>query len=552
MSRKTYKLNEIEEYDAAYTSTMYGKLRFVIDQNPRGIVDVYEGTELYSKVHGKDGIGKLLYFESDDKGRKIIVIEYTDGSTVVCFTESGKILYYKKRQSINRTKKIGNENYYVISRNGKCNVFDIDGNQYINDWYSFVDILDYNLFFAQNGTRPGKFFNRKGELLLDGARPDPYESELKINGTKLFVIDKLDTSGFIKNVMTNDGKILLDEWSTKDIALLNVETREGKLRSDPKDRSYICAISQNPNKIGKLIYTYRIYYYNKDKKEAIRVSDDTITNLARKYVKNKDIIIAWDDNKKMNILGTDGFVFDEFIDQIYINHIGITLEEWQEDFIKSGLIVCENDGKYNLVENSTDVKMFDSFVDNVIKQENIFNDYQPLILIKYADNACDIASISDLKPEFNASLSDILENSDGFIFFTMGKNKYLYMGEDKYVECENCINSYYGICIKKEYGYMFEFNGKFSSTYDNVYDIDSLFPIVEIDGKYNFFDWAICKVCFNEWFDDVEPYDAKYMKGIMDSGERGYNRKGGHEFTVYKTGKREQVGYFPDKNFGIA
>ena len=86
MSRKTYKLNEIEEYDAAYTSTMYGKLRFVIDQNPRGIVDVYEGTELYSKVHGKDGIGKLLYFESDDKGRKIIVIEYTDGSTVVCFT----------------------------------------------------------------------------------------------------------------------------------------------------------------------------------------------------------------------------------------------------------------------------------------------------------------------------------------------------------------------------------------------------------------------------------------------------------------------------------
>ena len=90
------------------------------------------------------------------------------------------------------------------------------------------------------------------------------------------------------------------------------------------------------------------------------------------------------------------------------------------------------------------------------------------------------------------------------------------------------------------------------NTDDNVYDIDSLFPIVEIDGKYNFFDWAICKVCFNEWFDDVEPYDTKYMKGTMDSGERGYNRKGGHEFTVYKNGKSEQIGYFPSKNFGIA
>ena len=551
MSRKTYKLNEIEEY-VDYTSTMYGKLLFVIDQKSHKPVDVYEGTELYSKVHGIESIGKPIKITTGNKGRKIIIIEYKDGSTIVCFTRSGKILYYGKRQSIDRTKEIGNEDYYVISRNGKCNVFDIDGNQYINDWYSFVDILDYNLFFAQNGMHPGKFFNRKGDLLLDGARPDPYGSELKIDGTMLFVIDKIDTStnAFVKNVMTNDGKVLLDEWSTKDITSLNVETREGKLRSDPKDCSYICAISQNPNKTGKSIY--RIYYYNKYKKEAIRVSDDTITNLDRKYVINKDIVIVWDDNQKMNILGTDGFVFDEFIDQIYINQIGITLEDWHEDFIKSGLIVCENDGKYNLVENFTKVKMFNSFVENVIKQENICNPYWPLILIKYTDNACDIASLSDLKPQFNASLSDIFENSDGFIFFTIGKNKYLYIGRNKYVKCENCIKSYYGICIKKEDGYLFEFNGKFSSTYDNVYDIDSLFPIVEKDGKYNFFDWALCKVCFNEWFDDVEPYDAKYMKGTMDSGERGYNRKGGHEFTVYKNGKSEQVGYFPGKNFGIA
>ena len=551
MSRKLYKLNEIDNHIDCHAQVI-GKLTFAINDNSGQPVDVYDGTELYSENHGKKFPGKYLWGETRFDGR-IITIEYSDLSTVMCFCQSGEIVYYDGIQEIQSTKEIDRRSYLTITRDKKkCNIFDIDGKQCLKEWGRYADVFTPDLFWEEINNKQ-MFLNSKGEVVLENASVDSLGPSLQINYDEEFIcVQRVDPkrNAYVLNLLTRNGKLLLPEWATKDIKGFSVDTKEGKLCETSKRTTFICSQFQNPNKVGKLFY--KIYRYDKKKNEAISVTDDVITTIDRKYVANKDIVLAWNDTQKVNILSPDGFVFDHFIDQVYIQHIGINLEEWQEDFIKSGLIVCENDGKYNLVENSTDVKMFDSFVDNVIKQENIFNDYQPLILIKYADNTCDIASISDLKPEFNASLSDILENSDGFIFFTIGKNKYLYMGEDKYVECENCINSYYGICIKKEYGYMFEFNGKFSSTYDNVYDIDSLFPIVEIDGKYNFFDWAICKVCFNEWFDDVEPYDAKYMKGTMDSGERGYNRKGGHEFTVYKNGKREQVGYFPDKNFGIA
>lgn len=545
MSRKLYKLNEIENHIDCHAQVI-GKLTFAINDNSGRPVDVYEGTELYSEKHGKKFPGKYLWGETRFDGR-IITIEYSDLSTVMCFCQSGEIVYYDGIQEIQSTKEIDRRSYLTITRDKKkCNIFDIDGKQCLKEWGRYADVFAPDLFWEEINNKQ-MFLNSKGEVVLENASVDSLGPSLQTNYDEEFLcVQRVDPkrNSYVRNLLTRNGKLLLPEWATKNIKGFSVDTKEGKLCETSKRTTFICSQFQNPNKVGKLFY--KIYRYDKKKNEAISVTDDVITTIDRKYVANKDIVLAWNDNQKMNILSPDGFVFDHFIDQVYIQHIGINLEEWQEDFIKSGLIVCEDEGKYNLVENFTKVPVLEAFAENIVKHTNIFNKMWDLLLIKYIPNACDIASLSDLKPEFNAGINDILTNEDDFIFFTVGENKYLYMRKDRYVKCENCYNSYYGVCIKREDGYIFSYDGRFSSVYDNVYDIDNLFPIVEKDGKYNYFDWAKCTTCFDEWFDDVEPYT-----GENETGERGYNRKYGHEYTVYVDGKPKQVGYFPQKNFSI-
>ena len=159
--------------------------------------------------------------------------------------------------------------------------------------------------------------------------------------------------------------------------------------------------------------------------------------------------------------------------------------------------------------------------------------------MRYIEGLCDIISLADLETHEGRWIKNVLVNDEGFIFFIDHKGDLrLFVGEYTDIRCDGCKGPEYGVCIKRDDGYMFRYNrgGTLSETYDHVYCIDDLFPIIEVDGKYNFFDWTKCKPCFPEWFDDVEPYDAD----VPD-----YYRRGGHTFTVYVNGKQKKIKYYP-------
>ena len=53
--------------------------------------------------------------------------------------------------------------------------------------------------------------------------------------------------------------------------------------------------------------------------------------------------------------------------------------------------------------------------------------------------------------------------------------------------------------------------------FDNVYDINSEYPIVEKDGKFNVFFVLRMQLIFDEWLDDVEPVDDYgYIRFLVD------------------------------------
>ena len=486
MSRKTYKLNEedvVSENREVLQTKKDGKLTLVLHPASKKAIDVYDGDKLVSKKMNIYSLGEYTDISYGMNGN-VYLLRGLDGKSVVCFSKSGKIIFDDVPLKMERKKDIDNETYFFLKKNNRViNIFDADGNECLDGWYEYADALSNNLFVGSTygaAKEDGKFFNKDRNLVYEGANVDPTGGRVVCgDGEEFIVIAKVDKNlnAIVRNLMTKNGKVLLDEWVNKDIKSAAVDVNKGKLRKEADNVVYICSMNQNPHKASGRYF--KLYKYDKDKEEAIKITDEIVTQLDRKYIVNSDIVIAWNDNQKMNILSTDGFVFDEFIDQIYIPHIGINLEDWQDDFLKSGLIVCENDGKYNLVENFTKVKVLDSFVKSVVHSENPFTPAWSDILIKYHEDSCDIASLSDLKTEFDGVITDIFKNSYGYIFFSIGENTYLYLNRDKYIKCEDCYKSYYGVCIKKKNGYIFEFNGRYSDVYDNVYDIDNLFPTIE-------------------------------------------------------------------------
>lgn len=259
-------------------------------------------------------------------------------------------------------------------------------------------------------------------------------------------------------------------------------------------------------------------------------------DIGTKFSSTFDFIFA---GGGLNILTPEGFMFDDGIDALGLKNV----ENWQL-FEKAGLIPVRKDEKLNVFEDRTLTPVLDEFAEKIVISKNKFNTMRDLLLlVKYREGVCDILEVADLKPIFDKSIENIYTNDEGFVFFKFKGRMHLFVSPDRYIKCNNCTKCYYGELLFLDDGYMFYFEGRLSDKFDEVYDVDSLFPTVMKDGKYNFLERTTGHPVFDEWFDDVEPFD--------EGDEITYNGNT-HKFTVYENGEKKTLTYSPKPNFSIA
>lgn len=366
------------------------------------------------------------------------------------------------------------------------------------------------------------------------------KKDLVANGIHFYTMEN-DKNSMLKGVkLFKDGIQILN--STYDNIYVITVTRSGSGKLTSWEKSSSDFIVCNKHRHEDEIYSVR-------NDSLYRVNEDDGTLVNSNCLRRSDCYVFSNRIDEMNILTPDGFMFKEYIDGLGVNALPSgnknTKIKDNTNFLKAGLIPVERKGKLNIFEDYSLLPVLNEFADDIVIKKNPFNSMHPIIAVKYEEGRCDIISVSDLKPIFDGKLENILTNDDSYTFFVIGGTQYLFVSKDTYIKCKDCIKCEYGELIVLENGYMFFFNGRLSNLFEKVYDIDSLFPIVMKNGKYNFLERTTGKPVFdNEWFDDVDPYNDEEEFG-------SYNGKT-HEFSVYIDGENEIRKYSPRPNFSIA
>lgn len=100
---------------------------------------------------------------------------------------------------------------------------------------------------------------------------------------------------------------------------------------------------------------------------------------------------------------------------------------------------------------------------------------------------------------------------DGKNIFDVARNKYCVQGSDGKFSF-----GYYESIVG--YGPAKDAHGK-TYVFDNVYDLDSEYPIVEKDGKFNAFSVLTLQTVFDKWYDDIDPVDDNGRFNCLSDGK---------------------------------
>lgn len=510
--RKTYKINESE-----------GKFEIIDLPDGQKNIIFSDGTDVAKKmgVSGIDTIQtisglnngsnkiyicgtvpKSYYFLITDKdGGKMVPVPLTNVSSLfrIGIEIKGKIGYKLKQALVDRDLNIISDGWhdYIIQHPGTKNKLittSDDGGE---------NLLD---------TTTGKY------LLVHPSQDIEYMSEF----------------GIFKCKNEEDTFYLIDEYGNflTDYPVLGLKELQNEYIVD-EDKIYLNYIL-----VSDAYRRSKIFSVNDGELCELEITDngEKIDDYYIEETPNKDVfsIVYYKGKTMYNWIGYDGSIqFNKGITDI--------LESKPIDI--DDFFTVERNGKYNIVNVQSMKPVFDEeeWVDQ-IKQIDVDDNFDPIIAVK-KDVKCNIIGIEyrSAKTMLEEWADDILVTDDGLPIVKYGNDEFLYY-HGKPVRCDVCFVGKAGVAFVRKGGKWNALNlestryGFLSSDwFDNIYDIESYFPIIEKNGRLSFFDTPSKRVISEEdesgrlkelWFDDVEPYDDSKDDMI---------------FTVYKDGEKFEI-----------
>lgn len=257
----------------------------------------------------------------------------------------------------------------------------------------------------------------------------------------------------------------------------------------------------------------------------------------------------------MNWIGYDGKMAlksgaDEIVDK--------------SDMFDGKAFIVKRDEKYNIIGMKSMVPLFsdEEWADQFTIIRNEKYSYNTIALKR--DGKCNL--ISMLYP-WKLCLKDwadnILVSDDNFIYVKYENETYIFIKNtlmrcSRHVIGQNGIMFIYDWRFKEWNAICIESDDPSELTkegFDNIYDVNSFFPIVERKGKFAFFDTELGEIVPNKkeystniktgkiyessveyiWFDDVEPFDED---------NKDWKENDEPTFEVYKNGEK----YFSDED----
>ena len=373
----------------------------------------------------------------------------------------------------------------------KSNILSPDGTFLLKDWYDdIIYVPDSNLFIVSDND----MFNlaKLGGSVLS----DTWYTGIEMVSNKCFpCMDK----EMKKYIMNNEGKLMFDGRSFDAMSCLRISLSKDYFGGKPFKGKIVCCVDKDnviliTENLEILDYGRNIIGVNKLSSGIYKVLDDN---------GNYNII-----GDKFNLISENWFTninFEDDVSSAYINN---------SDFIIFGSksLVTLNNGM-----------LFTSYA--IEKSDPVKGLF---LCVKRKDGKCNIYSVPNLQvPVLSNWAEDIYKTDNGFICAKQGElysivmcyhtNKTIPLAIDGKNIFDVARNKY---CVQKSdgkfsfgyyesvtgYGPAKDLNGK-EYVFDNVYDLDSEYPIVEKDGKFNAFSILTLQLVFNRWYDDIEPID---------------------------------------------
>ena len=420
----------------------------------------------------------------------------------------------------------GNGRINIVTNENAENLFDTKTKKYILDkWYESIEYLSEAILKIEDEYGEYNIVNEKGEFLFKTASGNP----IMANDITLYKLEY-------------ESDFLTEDSYTLDCIIVEDST------------DYESIYCENDGKLNKIDITYGDAILGKG---SYKFFLDTPTD--------DMILVSTRHEEQYNYINAYGKLqFDKWF------------SSYDADILEgiNGMLITRV-GKFNIVSLYSKEPIFneEDWFDDFSLLDDIYGDGKKYLAIRKGD-LCNILCVTDnndpksikanqpmLKKWSNEISIGSDENKNQYIFVTYGDKKYLFIS-GSLIECDSCYMGNNNIIFIKKgdkwnitFPYLYDADPPglmFDEWLDDVYDIDSYFPIVKKDGKYTFISTQDQSIQFTDrhynfnsknnkyeveseniiWFDDVDTVDEN---------------KDELEFVVYKNGKKLVIDEYGDK-----
>lgn len=484
----------------------------IILKNGKKISKIFSSFEISPLLRDLDGIPtEVAVIRSTDTAYRYIILGYT--GDLVRNTDGTPMRFFGSvSQSISSI--LAKTDVMAVKRESdkKKNILSPDGTFLLKEWYDdIISIPQSNLFIVSD--------NDKFNLAKLGGKTlsETWYSGMEILSNKCFLCMDRDTK---KYVMNDKGELMFDGEAFDILTTLKVSTSIDYLGENKFTGKLVCCVdtTNDTNTVKFITENLEVIDFGRPISEVNRLSSG--------------VYKVVDNNDNCNVIGAGFKLISEnwFTDIKMDSDVSFAYLN-DRDFIVFGsksLILLDNGTVFigKSIEKSDPVK-------------GLF------LCVKRKDGKCNIYATPDFSAPVEKNwVDDIYKADDGFVVARDGESYNIVLcyhgsGSTKSftIDGKRIFNlSPNKYCVQKSDGKFtfcfYEWSSGYSDMYgnnrvfDNVYDINSEYPIVEKDGKFNVFSVLRMQLIFDEWLDDVEPVDDYgYIRFLVDGEWSKINTK---------------------------
>ena len=425
----------------------------------------------------------------------VVITEKKDGTIVNMFGDK-IVMYYYKADEVMGYQRYIIETITKDDYTRRSAIVDIDGIVLRNEWFLDIQEISFKDAFIVATDRLGSTYfeiiDKRGDVKTNirFSKIEPCESG------EGFIVSNMKGD---YNMLNDNYKIMSDTWYEK------FESEE-ELYNNRSYRDHIYVFSTNGD-----------YHFFDDYFSEIDVHTGNEDIISYETIElgdggqKRSFIEIEDSAGDKNALTSDGLLLESFYPTTSVGKESPFLYFFGKDDA-SGL--CEY---YDFVSGKLLYSEAAGSLFKAMKMVSLNDDGgEDYIIAKNFENRFEIYEVDSWTgPELKLDDLDgvAVDTDENILYAKKGDKIYLYTGNDVIV-CDKAWRMYDGIPYymifrDNKYGLVDIKENCVVDWFDDVYSVDSYYPIVVKDGKYNYINISTGEVLFDKWYDDADDADVK-------------------------------------------